>query len=175
MQQYVAAAKAASDRAQAIAAALPNDSVVQQSASLAKKFSDLAEKMTADEIKRRETMKAKTTASDDEAPRMTTALLSAISSGALHSTAKARDSGSPSSPRIAAPDQVGNEEQAHGADGYSLEERRPATAGLPGSIAAITTNRRAQIPTRTRIVSPAKKPVPDAISNARYDGRFSNA
>jgi hypothetical protein len=54
----VAAAKAASDRAQAIAAVLPNDGVVQQSASLAKKFSDLAEKIAADEIRRRETMKA---------------------------------------------------------------------------------------------------------------------
>jgi hypothetical protein len=58
MQQYVAAAKAASDRAQAIAAVLPNDGAVQRSASLAKKFSDLAGKMAADEIKRRETMEA---------------------------------------------------------------------------------------------------------------------
>jgi hypothetical protein len=58
MQQYVAAAKAASARAQAIAALHPNDGVVQRSASLAKKVSDLAEKLAADETKRQETMHA---------------------------------------------------------------------------------------------------------------------
>ena len=54
MQQYAAEATAASDRAQTIAAKHPNDSIVQQSASIAKEISDLAQKIVAQKMKENE-------------------------------------------------------------------------------------------------------------------------
>ena len=54
MQQHAAEAKAASDRAQTIAAKHPNESKVQQSPSIAKQISDLAQKIVAQKMKENE-------------------------------------------------------------------------------------------------------------------------